>query len=272
MSKFEKIVNSAVAGQRLEEVKEQVEDVKNSSLTFEQKQEALKSHKRMVITTIIFVIIVLFISIISAVLWSELNTKFGNILSIISVISAPIILIVYALLLKKMFPDWAKHYELVNKGFDGLSEQEISLLKPNDNDKVIIKKQKTKIIIYSITFLLALVIDFTVLLNLGFAVYSPITIIVTVIIAVIWYVLDDTCRTEIHRIESGYYKKSVSYKCHNCNNEFKIQFKDIDKYNTIEKDKNGIRTVNCPSCNSPIALYNFDIDFRDYKKYLNQNK
>lgn len=37
MNKFEKIVSSAVAGQRFDELKEQVEEVKNSNLTFEQK-------------------------------------------------------------------------------------------------------------------------------------------------------------------------------------------------------------------------------------------
>lgn len=169
-----------------------------------------------------------------------------------------------------MFPEWAKYYKLVDKGFDGLSTDQIASLKPNNIELNLLKKYKAKEALASIIFLLILAIEFFVVIKIGLPIYHPITIIITVIITVAWYVIQDNYRVETHRIESGYYKKGFSYICQNCKTEFKMEFKDINKYNTIEKNKNGIRTVNCPNCNSPILLYNFDIIFKDYQNHMNK--
>lgn len=247
-----------------------VELVKKSKLTEEEKNKALKSHKKMKTTTIWVVILAsLFMGI--AIVYGM--SQGGDILfSVISIIVAIVVIIIYAVFAHKFFPDWAKYSNLVDKGFDGLTNEEINKVKPNAREETIIKTLKKKEVLLTIVFLAILGVEFFIILNLGIAIYSPITIIIIAITTIIWYIKKDSYTVEIHRIESGYYKKGFGYICQHCKNEVTINFSDIEQYNSLPKNANGIREMKCPICNSAVSLYNFDNTLEHYKKYLKQIK
>lgn len=153
-----------------------------------------------------------------------------------------------------------------------MERQVQAVKKSNIKEELIIKKYKKKSLISGVIFLLALVIEFFIILRLKIAIYSPITIIITLIITGVWYVFEDTYQVEIHRIESGYYKKSFGFFCQKCKSEVKIDFEDLEKYNSLPRNKQGIRVINCHNCGNHVLLYNFDDALSDYKKYLDQTK
>lgn len=274
MNKFNKIATTIHATQSLQEMEQQVRDVKNSNLTEEEKQRALKSHNKMVkITVLVVTALAIFMGIFMSVGFS-ISGEMGAIFAVISMIVEVTILIVFAFFIKKkkIFSDWVNAYEKVANGFDGLSEDEINQLKPQVNEEKVIKYYRKQSWKYGIIFLIALVIEFLILLRLGVSVYSPITIIITIVITIVWYVKEDTCQVEIHRIKSGYYKKSFGFLCQNCKTEVRIKFEEIDKYNSLPRNENGIRIMPCPKCNNLVPFYNFDITMQDYKKYLEKIK
>lgn len=246
--------------------------MKHSNLTEEEKNKALKSHNKMVKTTILITVLVVIVMAILMFIGLSIGGEIGVIISVASMALAVIVIVLFTTLRKKLFPDWVKYYDIVDRGFDGLSEQEISQLKPNDREKKIIKKYKKKLFVNSVMLIIAFVIEFTIILNLKISIYSPITLIITIIIAIVWYVIDNSYRVKVHRIESGSYKSGFEYVCQNCNGKVKIEFENIDKYNSLPKDENGIRVIQCPYCNNLISLYGFDDNYNDYKKYLEQIK
>lgn len=274
MDKFNKIATTINATHGLHEMEQQVSDVKNSNLTEEEKNKALKSHKKMV-KTIVWVVIGLVVAMgIFMTIGFSISSEMGVIFGVISMVAMIIILISFLIIIKKkkLFSDWQNAYEKVDNGFDGLSESEINQLKPQVNEEKLIKFYRKQSLKYGIIFLIALAIEFTILLGIGVSVYSPITIIITIIITIVWYIKEDTCQVEIHRIESGYYKKSFGFLCRNCKTEVKIKFQEIEKYNLLPKDKNGIRIMKCPKCGNDVPFFNFDTALEDYKKYLENIK
>ena len=274
MDKFNKIATTINATEGLHEMEKQVRDVKNSNLTEEEKTKALKSHNKMVKITVLFVIALAIVIGIFMAIGFSISGEMGAIFGVISIIAMVTILIAFAILVKKkeLFSDWVNAYEKVDNGFDGLSESEINQLKPQVNEEKAIKYYRKQSWIYGIIFLIALAIEFSILLRIGVPVYSPITIIITIVITIVWYIKEDTCQVEIHRIKSGYYKKSFGFLCQNCKTEVKIKFEEIDKYNSLPRNKDGIRVMQCPKCNNPVPFYNFDTKMTDYKKYLEQIK
>lgn len=275
MNKFTKTANTINAVHGLSEIERQVQFVKNSNLTEEEKNKALKSHNKMIKTTILIVIILTIIMLIIYIAAeSFMSSETKVIVMEISAFGWVIILITYAIIAKtkKMFPDWMNAYDKVNNGFDGLEEQEINKLKPTDKEKLIIKKYKKKSVVSALIFLLSLVIEFSIILSLEIAIYSFITIIITLIITGVWYIFEDTYQVEIHKIESGYYKKSFEFICPKCKVELKIKFEDLEKYNFLPKNEQGKRVMNCHNCGNPVPLYDFDNVLEDYKKYIEQVK
>lgn len=273
MNKFNKIATTINSTQELSEMEQQVRDVKNSNLNEEEKQKALKSHNKMIKTTIIVTIsIILLIAIICSIICNIVDSNLKIVLCLITAVLGIVGLIFFAIFGRKLFPDWTNYYDKVDRGFDGLTENEINQLKPQANEKKVIKYYHKQSCKYVIIFLLALAIEFSILLRIGVPIYSPITIIITVVITIVWYIKENTCQVEIHRIKSGYYKKSIDFQCEKCKNEVKIKFEEIDKYNSLPKNEKGIRVMPCPKCNNPVPFYNFDIIMQDYKKYLEKIK
>ena len=127
-------------------------------------------------------------------------------------------------------------------------------------------------LVYELIFIIAIALEFTILLSLDIAIYYPLTIIITIIITVVWYIFEDTCSVEIHRIKSGYYKKSFGFICDKSKHQVLIEFSNIEKYKDAPKNENGIRIIPCPNCNNSVPLFNFDITYNDYKKYLDETK
>ena len=277
MDKFNKIATTINATKGMHEVEQQIRDVKNSNLTEEEKQKALKSHNKMV-KTVVWVVVILTICMgIFMTIGFSISGEMGAIFGAISMVVMSAVLITFLIITKKKksFPDWMNAYEKVDLGFDGLSEEEVNKLKPQANEEKIIKYYKKQSWEYGIIFLIAIAIELSILLGIGIPVYSPITIIITIVITIVWYIKEDTCQVEIHRIKSGYYKKSFGFLCQKCKTEVKIKFEEIDKYNSLPKNESGIRVMSCPTCNNPVPFYNFDLKLKDYKKYLedcNNNK
>lgn len=85
-------------------------------------------------TTLIVIILTIIMLIIWIAAGSFMSSKTKVIIMVISVFGWVTILITYAIIVKtkKLFPDWMNAYDKVNNGFDGLEEQEINKLKPND--------------------------------------------------------------------------------------------------------------------------------------------
>lgn len=274
MNKLNKITTTINTTRGLAEMEQQVRDIKNSNLTEEEKQKALKSHNKMVKTVVWFVIGLVAVMGIFMTIGFSISSEMGAIFGAISMVAMTIILIAFLIIVKKknLFSDWQNAYEKVDKGFDGLSEDVVNILKPNNKEELLIKKYKKKSLISGLLFLIVIGVLFTIILALDIAIYSPITIILALIITGIWYFFEDTYSVEIHRIKSGYYKKSFGFLCQNCKTEVKIKFEEIEKYNSLPKNESGIRVMNCHNCGNPVPFYNYDLTLKDYKKYLNEIK
>ena len=274
MNKLNKIVTTVNATRGLHEMEQQVKDVNNSRLTEEEKQKALKSHNKMVKTIVLIVVILAICMGIFMSIGFSISGKMGAIFGAISMVVMVAVLIACLIFIKKkrLFSDWVNAYEKVDFGFDGLTEEEINKFKPQSNEEKVIKYYRKQSWKYGIIFLIALVIEFSIILGIGIPIYSPITIIITIVITIVWYIKEDTCQVEIHRIKSGYYKKDFGFLCQNCKSEVKIKFEEIEKYESLPRNENNIRVMPCPKCNNPVPFYNFDLTLEDYKKYLEKIK
>lgn len=274
MSKFHKITTTINALHGLSEMESQVQSVKKSNLTEEEKNKALKSHNKMIKITVIIVVILTIIMAVSMTVGFSISAEVGVTISEIVLIAMPTILITYVIIAKKrkLFPDWTNAYEKVDNGFAGLEEQEINRLKPNYKEELLIKKYKKKSLVGGLIFLLALVIEFSIILALEISIYSSLTIILTFVITGICCFFEDTYSAEIHRIKSGYYKQSYGFICEKCKTKVAIKFDELEKYNSLPRNKDGIRVMNCHNCGNPVPFYNYDLALKDYKKYLDEIK
>lgn len=274
MNKFTKITTTINAAHGLSKMEGQVQSIKKSNLTEEEKNKALKSHNKMIKITILIVVILTIIMAVSMIAGFSISGKVGAIISVINLIVMPTILITYVIIARKrkLFSDWVNAYEKVDNGFDNLEEQEINKLKPNYKEELIIKKYKKKSLVSGLIFLLALTIEFSIILGLEIDIYSSVTIIITLIITGVWYFFENTYQVEIHRIKSGYYKKSYGFICQKCKSKVEINFEDLEKYTSLPRNKQGIRVMNCHNCGNPVPFYNFDNALEDYKKYLELTK
>lgn len=273
MNKLNKISTSINTTRGLAEMEQQVRDIKNSNLTEEEKQKALKSHNKMIKTTLVVTISAcLLATILCGIICNVVKGDLKIILCLIIALVTIIGLICFALFGKKLFKDFRNAYEIVDKGFDGLSEDVVNILKPNNKEELLIKKYKKKSLISGLLFLLAIGLLFTIILALDIDIYSPITIILALIITGIWYFFEDTYSVEIHRIKSGYYKQSYGFICEKCKTKVSIKFEELERYNSLPKNKDGIRVMNCHNCGNPVPIYNYDLTLKEYKKYLDEIK
>lgn len=274
MSKLNKIANLTNLNRGIEELERSNKLINNSNITQEEKNKAFKARNKMIKFTVGFVISVFVIAGIITAIGFSISMEVGFIAVAISMLLA-IVALVACLLNKnkiKAFSDWTNTLSKVEQGFDGLSEQEINRLKPNDKEQKIIKKYKKKMGVCVIIFLVVLALEFIILLNLGFAVHSLVTIITTFVIIGVFYVKIDAYDVEIHRIQTGYYKKSFGYLCQKCKSEVRMNFEDIEKLDSLPRNEQGIRFMNCHNCGNPVPFYNADNTLKDYKKYLEEIK
>lgn len=273
MDKFNKIATGINTVNNLNEIKQQVATVENSKLSEEEKNKALKTHNEMIKTTIVVTIsIILLVAIICGVICNVIDSELKIVLCLIVAGLGTICLILFGIFGRKLFPDWNKAYEKSSLGFDGLTQDVINILKPNNKEELLIKKYKKKSLISGLLFLLAIGFLFTIILALDIEVYSPITIILALIITGIWYFFENTYNVEIHRIKSGYYKQSYDFICEKCKTKVTIKFDELEKYNSLPKNKDGIRVMNCHNCGNPVPFYNYDLTLKEYKKYLDEIK
>ena len=143
MNKLNKISTSINATRGLAEIEQQVNDIKNSNLTEIEKQKALKSHKQMIKTTLIVTILTCLVAtILCGIICNVVEGNLKIILCLIIAGLATIGLISFGLFGRKLFQDFQNAYEKVDNGFDGLTQDVINILKPNNKEELLIKKYK----------------------------------------------------------------------------------------------------------------------------------
>lgn len=183
MNKLNKISTSINATRGLAEIEQQVNDIKNSNLTEIEKQKALKSHKQMIKTTLIVTILTCLVAtILCGIICNVVEGNLKIILCLIIAGLATIGLISFGLFGRKLFQDFQNAYEKVDNGFDGLTQDVINILKPNNKEELLIKKYKKKMLFGGLLFLLAFGLLFIIISILDIEIYSPITIILALII------------------------------------------------------------------------------------------
>lgn len=169
--------------------------------------------------------------------------------------------------MRKIPNDFTTYYSKVDNGFDGLDVETINRLKPTPKEEKLIKKYKVKSVIYTFLLVLAVVIEFGIVLAFDLKLHYPLTYIVVIATFIVWWILEDTCRVEIHRLKSGYYKKTYGFVCQNCKNKVLINFNEIENYKDAPRNEQGIRVIPCRVCNHLVPMYNFDSSYKEYKKY-----
>ena len=265
MKKIDKIALSVSTATNLQEIERQVAAVETSNLPQEEKNKALKAHKRMVITTVAIVIgVFLLVGVACGIICKVVESEIRILWCLVAVVLGIVGLVILAICIRKLFPDWTHAYEKVDMGFDGLTEEEVNRLKPADDEKNVIKYWRRQSAKWAILYLLELA--FTIFLIVKFR--SIFTIIILVVITIIWYIKEDECQVEIHRIKSGYYKQGFGYICRKCKREVFINFSEAKRYESLPRNKSNIRMMYCPYCNNEVELYNFDLNVKAYKKHL----
>ncbi len=272
MSNFNRYTRVRSTIRRAKKLNKQIEAIKNSNLSDEEKEKALNCLKKMFITTVIVVILMAILITIAILIGISRGGNAGAMIMVTSLVVMIVALIGYALIARKIFKDFAMYYDKVDNGFDGLDEQEINRLKPNTKEEALIKKYKAKSVLYTFLLVLALGLTFSIIMKLELSLNSPITYIITIIIIIVWFVYEDTCRVEIHRIKSGRYKRDFGFRCKKCKTTLLIQYSDIEKYLDAPTNEYGIRVTPCQNCNNLITLYNLDEAYDDYKNYLERTK
>lgn len=268
MNDLNDIALSVSTASNLHEMEQQIETVKNSKLTDEEKNKALKAHKKLVITVFAVVITMILLILVVCVVVCKVFTGMTRIIICLAAIFAALIgLIIFAIFAGPLFSDWDNAYDKVRYGFDGLTEEEIERLKPQANEKKVLRYYYIKNAIYLVLFLLAMGIDIFIVVKFKIPIQSPLFVISLIVITVIWYILEDGCQSEINRIKSGYYKRGNRYICKKCSHELIISFEHIEIYDSYPRDKDGVRLVCCPRCNNIVPLYCWDNHVKDYKKY-----
>ncbi len=267
-------VNSVTKNaRRAKKLRNKIEAIKNSNLTVEEKEKALNCFKKMLVTTTIVVVVIALLLVVAVVMMLFIGGDAGVIFLLLSMAGAVVLLIVYALIARNvMFKDFRIYYDMVDHGFDGLDEHEINKLKPNQSEEALIKKYKAKSFVYTLILALVLGIEFYILGKFELPLDSPVLYIITLVIFFVWYGFYDTCKVEIHRLESGYYKKSYGFRCKKCGTEVFIEFSEIEKYLDAPTNENGIRVIPCQTCNHLVPFYSFDEAYESYKKYVELTK
>lgn len=264
LSRGAMVLNTAL---NLQEMERQVAAVENSKLPEEEKIKALKAHKRMVITAFAIVIgTLLLVGVACGIICKLVEGQIRIILCLVTVITGIIVLIVFAICLRKLFPDWTKTYEKVDYGFDGLTEDVVDRLKPVDDEKNVIKYWHRQSAKWAILFLIELAIVITLIVKFEIL-RTPYITIAFIIITGFWYIKEDECQVEIRRIKSGYYKTGFGFICQKCKKEVFIKFSEAEMYESLPRDKSNIRIMHCLYCDNEIPLYHFDSEVKHYKEH-----
>lgn len=264
LSKDAMALNTAL---NLQEMEQQVAAVKNSKLPEEEKNKALKAHKRIVITAFALVIGFLLGGVTCGIICKLVEGQIRIILCLAVIIMGIIGLIVLTVHFQKVAPDWDNAYEKVCNGFDGLEEDVVNRLKPSEDEKNVIKYWHRQSAKWAILFFIKLAIVITLIVKFEIL-RNPYIVIAFLIITGFWYIKEDECQTEIRRIESGYYKNGFGYICEKCKKEVFIKFSEAEMYESLPRDKSNIRIMHCLYCDNEIPLYHFDSEVKHYKKHL----
>lgn len=142
----------------------------------------------------------------------------------------------------------------------------------SESNQKLYKKYRNKSIIYSLLLVLCIILTIYFCIKLNLNSHSFIVVGIIIIYVIVFYILIDNCDVEMHRIKTGYYGNSFGFFCQKCGSEVNINFEELEKYDSLPKNEDGIRVMNCQKCGNPVLLYNFDNALEDYKKHLEKTK
>lgn len=148
----------------------------------------------------------------------------------------------------------------------------INIKNLSETKQKLYKKYRNQGIVYSLLFVLCIILTIYFCIKFNLNTHSWLVIGIIIIYVLVFYILINNCDAEMHRVKSGYYEKSVGFICPKCGSEVKINFAELEKYNSLPRNENGIRVMNCHNCGNSVPFYNFDNALEDYKKYLEQVK
>lgn len=152
----------------------------------------------------------------------------------------------------------------VDLGLDGKSEEELARFALSKKEKKSVSRYKAADVFWSVATFVAAFVTVYLFRALDENIFVA---ILGGIISLFCYVMEDSCRVERHRIETGYYKKEYGFYCGNCRNEVTIPFEDLEEYTNLRRNEAGIRILFCSKCGTAVPLINFDRELKDYKKY-----
>ncbi len=141
----------------------------------------------------------------------------------------------------------------------------------SESKQKLYKKYRNKNIIYYLMLFLCIVLTIYFCIKFNLDTHSWLVMGIIIIYVLVFYNLIANCEVEMHRIKSGYYEKSFGFFCEKCGSEVKINFSELEKYNSLPRNEDGIRVMNCQNCGNPIPFYNFDNALKDYKKFKSMN-
>jgi len=264
MNNINNIILLTSAANKYKSIKEQIKAVMESNLTQKEKESALNSHNKFIKTTFIYIIVLTLIFGITFGYTFYINNL---LISIILMIIYLILILLYIPISKLIFKDWYHYLSLVSLGFDGKTEEEIDKLKPDSIDLKMIKSYEIKLIFINILTLVCIAsLIYICVISNKFNILSPIFIILTIIVVVIYIMEEDDCKVEIKRLNDGFYKTNVAYLCNTCRSRVEVSYNDLKN----SELKNGKRIVKCKECMEDVYISNDELI--TYEKYLKKRE
>lgn len=270
MGKFNDFVNAVNVVKGASDIKDNIQIIKESNLTEEEKQKALSSHKKMMgVTLAVVLIICIGAGIITAISFMH-SLELGILVVSIAIPIVVIVIIFYAVTGRNKFSDYRQSQDKIAYDFDGLTEEEMASLGSNDKEKKLIVKNYIVSAFWTIIMLAVIIIAVAVVPRSGNKFLIVVGFIIAIIIAFICLAKDESCGVEITRLKSGYYRKGAKFTCNDCKKEIRINFEKFPEYDLLPRNEINARVMQCPYCNGKVVLLAYDNYYKQYKKYMKE--
>ncbi len=116
MSDFNGYTSGRSTARGVRQLQKQIQTIKNSNLSQEEKEKALKIHRKMLITTIIVVVLITLLLAIAVLTGLFIGGDAGMIFLVISMVVAMVLLLVYAIIARNIFKDFSTYYAKAKNG------------------------------------------------------------------------------------------------------------------------------------------------------------
>ena len=254
---------------RFEEIEKMLNRVEHSKLSIEEKRKVLGAYHNVkkfawIYGSFMVISLVLFATLLG-LFFPEDDPQMMLIVFVVLVPSVVVvetaILVIVPLVLLRGTKEIIRKVDL---GLDGKSEEELARFALSKKEKKSVSRYKAADVFWSVATLVAASVTVYLFRALDGNIFVA---ILGGIVSLFCYGMEDSCRVERHRIETGYYKKEYGFYCGNCKNEVTIPFENLEEYTNLKRNEAGIRILFCFKCGTAVPLFNFDQALKDYKKY-----